>query len=64
MEKKLRSRFVIDRIEIYTILYVIFFCRAISWACSMGNKECKKRAGEMFGDWMESQTPDTLGSNQ
>ena len=39
------------------------FRRAISWACSMGNKECKKRAGEMFGVWMESEAPDTLGAS-
>lgn len=37
--------------------------RAISWACSMGNKECKKKAGEMFGVWMESEDPDSLGAS-
>ena len=29
----------------------------------MGNKECKKKAGEMFGVWMDSEAPDSLGAS-
>ena len=37
--------------------------KAISWACSMGNEECKKQAGDTFKQWMYAEEPDLTGAN-
>ena len=42
---------------------VIFMCRAISWACSMGSRECQAQAGDLFSRWMEADSPDTSQDN-
>ena len=26
----------------------------MSWACSLGNTDCKEKASDMFGKWLES----------
>jgi len=36
---------------------------AISWACSMGSKECKNRVGSMYDEWMSASDPDTEAAN-
>ena len=35
----------------------------ISWACSMGNKDCLNKARENFGDWMGMVEPDSESAN-
>jgi len=42
---------------------VIFVTRAISWACSMGSRECQAQAGALFSRWMEADSPDTSQDN-
>ena len=42
---------------------VIFVFRAISWACSMGSRECQAQAGDLFSRWMEADSPDTSQDN-
>jgi len=37
--------------------------KAISWACSMGNKDCLTKAKETFGDWMGMVEPDSELAN-
>jgi len=37
--------------------------KAISWACSMGNKDCLTKARETFGDWMGMVEPDSELAN-
>ena len=37
--------------------------KAISWACSMGNQECKDQAAKTFKQWMYADNPDLSGAN-
>eukprot|EP00090_Calanus_glacialis_P046064 TRINITY_DN885_c0_g1_i5.p1 TRINITY_DN885_c0_g1~~TRINITY_DN885_c0_g1_i5.p1 ORF type:complete len:807 (+),score=220.22 TRINITY_DN885_c0_g1_i5:315-2423(+) len=37
--------------------------KAISWACSMGNKDCLNKARENFDDWMGMVEPDSESAN-
>ena len=37
--------------------------KAISWACSMGNTECKDQASKTFKQWMYADNPDLSGAN-
>ena len=41
----------------------MFVFRAISWACSMGSRECQAQAGALFSRWMEADSPDTSQDN-
>lgn len=37
--------------------------RLVSWSCSMGSKQCKKKAADLFSTWMEESEPDLISSN-
>ena len=37
--------------------------RVVSWACSMGNKECLDKAGQNFAEWVGMVQPDAERAN-
>jgi len=46
-----------------THLDIMLRKKAVSWACSMGNKECLDKARENFGYWMGMVEPDVAEAN-
>jgi len=46
-----------------THLDILLRKKAVHWACSMGNQDCKQKASDKFSNWMESSDPDGEGQN-
>ena len=61
LDIKLRKKAV--SFHTFNISEVFFYKPQISWACSMGNKDCLNKAKENFAEWMGMVEPDSETAN-